>query len=329
MSEVQCDPAGRALSSIITKMIKNSGFPYNVFTNVVDSCVNSISDYGGSVFGFDQHEGPLKVHLRAARAFLGVPKNAVKCAILSEIDWLLPKNRTRVRMIRQLHRMLRMTNDRLTKKVLLWDKKLNNTGAVYTWYSEIKQILNDCNFQYIYETDAIFPLKPTILSIISSLKLKQNTEIKTGCLAMPKLRTFNIFKDFDKQATYLSKPLNFFQRRAIANIRIGSFRLKIETLRYMRPKIPFDRRFCVTCTNHNYEIECEQHYLFSCTAYTNIRQSWLSSLEKPDNFDDLEDNGEKLDIALNVAANIKLTANFILSAFDIRSKILCAQPGIT
>ena len=295
---------------------------------MVDSCVNSISDYGGSVFGFDQHEGPLKVHLRAARAFLGVPKNAVKCAILSEIDWLLPKNRTRVRMIRQLHRMLRMTNDRLTKKVLLWDKKLNNTGAVYTWYSEIKQILNDCNFQYIYETDAIFPLKPTILSIISSLKLKQNTEIKTECLAMPKLRTFNICKDFDKQATYLSKPLNFFQRRAIANIRIGSFRLKIETLRYMRPKIPFDRRFCVTCTNHNYEIECEQHYLFSCTAYTNIRQSWLSSLEKPDNFNDL-DNGEKLDIVLNVAANIKLTANFILSAFDIRSKILCAQPGIT
>ena len=87
MSEVQCDPAGRALSSIITKMIKNSGFPYNVFTNVVDSCVNSIADYGGCVFGFDQHEGPLKVHLRAARAFLGVPKNAVKCAILSEIDW--------------------------------------------------------------------------------------------------------------------------------------------------------------------------------------------------------------------------------------------------
>ena len=328
MSEVQCDPAGRALASIITKMIKNSGFPYNVFTNVVDSCVNSIADYGGSVFGFDQYEGPLKVHLRAARAFLGVPKNAVKCAILSEIDWLLPKNRTRVRMIRQLHRMLLMTNDRLTKKVLLWDKQLNNTGVVNTWYSEVKQILNDCNFQYIYETDAIFPLKPTILSITSALKSKQNVEIKNECFAMPKLRTFNLFKDFENQSIYLSKPLNFYQRRAIANIRIGSFRLKIETQRYVRPKIPFDRRFCMTCPNHNYEIECEQHYLFSCTAYSNLRQSWLSSLEKPDNFDNL-DSGEKLNIVLNIGANIKMTANFILSAFDIRSRILSAQPGIT
>ena len=140
---------------------------------------------------------------------------------------------------------------------------------------------------------------------------------------MPKLRTFNIFKDFENQSTYLSKPLNFFQRRAIANIRIGSFRLKIETQRYMRPKVPFDRRFCVTCPNHNYEIEDEQHYLFSCTAYSNLRQSWLFSVEKPDNFDDL-DNGEKLNIVLNMTPNIKQTANFILSAFDIRSKILCA-----
>ena len=77
-TDVQCEPAGRALSSIITKMIKNSWFPYNVFTKLVDSCVNSITDCGGSVIGFGQYEGPLKIYLRAARAFLGVPKNATK-----------------------------------------------------------------------------------------------------------------------------------------------------------------------------------------------------------------------------------------------------------
>ena len=136
-SESLCDSAGRALSSIITKMIKNSGFPYKVFTNLVNSCVNSITDYAGSVIGFDQHEGPLKIHLRAARAFLGVPKNAAKNAIISEIDWLLPKYRTRINMIRQLHRMLKINNDRVTKQVLMWDKILNNTGAVNTWYSEV------------------------------------------------------------------------------------------------------------------------------------------------------------------------------------------------
>ena len=140
---------------------------------------------------------------------------------------------------------------------------------------------------------------------------------------MHKIRTFNLFKNFENQAKYISKPLNFFQRRAIANLRIGSFRLRIETQRYYRPKVPYENRYCIVCPNHNYEIECEKHYLFSCTAYSDIRQTWLSRLEKPDNFDSL-DIEQKLDIVLNTSSNIKITANFILSAFDIRSKILLA-----
>ena len=156
-----------------------------------------------------------------------------------------------------------------------------------------------------------------------TLKSKQNNEIKTECLAMPKLRTFNLFKDFENPPSYLSKPLNFFQRRALANLRIGSFRLKIETQRYFRPKVPYEQRFCVTCPNHNNEIECEKHYLFSCTAYSNLRESWLSNLEKPDNFDSL-DIQQKLEIVFNMTANIKPTANYILNAFETRSKILSA-----
>ena len=41
-SEVLADSAGRALSSIFTKLIKNGGFPYNVYTTLVECCVNSI-----------------------------------------------------------------------------------------------------------------------------------------------------------------------------------------------------------------------------------------------------------------------------------------------
>ena len=214
-----------------------------------------------------------------------------------------------------------MTNDRLTKKVFLWGKTLNNMGLINTWYSEIKHILNDCNFHYIYELDALFPLKPTVLAITNTRKSKQNHELKTECLTMPKLRTFNLFKNYEEHPSFLSKPLNFFQRRAISNLRIGSFKLKIETQRYCRPKIPLERRLCTVCPNPNLEIECENHFLFLCTAYSDLRQLWLSRLAKPDNFDSL-DIKDKLDIVLNKADNIKVTTNFILSAFDFRSKLL-------
>ena len=67
------DSAGRALSSVITKMIKNGGFPFKVYTILYDACVTSITDYCGEVTGYQQHSSSLKIHLRAIRAFLGLP----------------------------------------------------------------------------------------------------------------------------------------------------------------------------------------------------------------------------------------------------------------
>ena len=36
------DSAGRALRSIITKMIKNGGFPYKVYSMLYDACVGCL-----------------------------------------------------------------------------------------------------------------------------------------------------------------------------------------------------------------------------------------------------------------------------------------------
>ena len=164
----------------------------------------------------------------------------------------------------------------------------------------------------------------------TSLKSKQNSELKIEYQPMPKLRTFNAFKDFENQPSYLIKPLNYFQRRAIATMRIGSFRIRAETQRYFRPKIPYERRFCITCPNENQEVECETHYLFSCSAYSNLRHTWLNTLEKPENFENLVLD-EKLKTVLNIPANMKHTANFIIDAFNARSKInlYCGNRGNT
>ena len=79
-----------------------------------------------------------------------------------------------------------MSDDRLTEQVLCWDKLLNDAGSVYTWYSEVKQILYECNFQNIYENGCRFPLKSTIDAIKNTMKLKLNYELKNKRLPMPK-----------------------------------------------------------------------------------------------------------------------------------------------
>ena len=62
--DILADSAGRALSSIITKMIKNGGFPYNVFCTLYQACVSSIVDYGGEVFGFLKYSSALQNSLQ-------------------------------------------------------------------------------------------------------------------------------------------------------------------------------------------------------------------------------------------------------------------------
>ena len=81
-AEIQADSAGRALSSIITKIIKNKGFPFSVYSVLYQSCVCSISQYSSEVFGFEENDSTFKLKLRAARAFLGLPKSVASFGAL-------------------------------------------------------------------------------------------------------------------------------------------------------------------------------------------------------------------------------------------------------
>ena len=87
------------------------------------------------MFGFDQYDSSFKVHLRAARAFLGLPKNVASFGLVSELDWLLPHFQTRVKMIQHYGRIMRMrtSGDRLMYRVFMWDHHLNESEQIKTW----------------------------------------------------------------------------------------------------------------------------------------------------------------------------------------------------
>ena len=158
----QAESAGRALGAIIAKMIKNNGFPLKIFALLYNACVVSIMDYSSGVTGFQKYQSALNIHLRAIRSFLGAPKNACNPGVLSEIDLLLPQFRTKLEMVRLYHRLLYMDNDRLTRKIMLWDKKLNEDNIVQSWTNDIKQIFIDCNLMEVFESETGFNKKHII-----------------------------------------------------------------------------------------------------------------------------------------------------------------------
>jgi hypothetical protein len=68
-------------------------------------------------------------------------------------------------------------------------------------------------------------------------------------------------------------------------------------------------------------VENEHHFTFVCSAYRNIRATWMSKLVLPENFYDLLES-EQLGLVLNDPNNVKITSQFLIDANDVISKIL-------
>ena len=154
-----------------------------------------------------------------------------------------------------------------------------------------------------------------IADLRSSMITKQRDLVKTECLRKPKLRTFILFKDYDKLPPHIGKPLTFIERKTMSKIRLGILPLRLETARFQRPVVPEDQRLCYCDSG---DTESEQHVLFHCKMYDSLRQLWLEKLNVPLNFVDLPIE-EKLKLVLNHDQNVHPTAQFVVSLMDLRS----------
>ena len=196
------------------------------------------------------------------------------------------------------NRIVKMGENRLTKKVFLWDKQLNDANQISSWSSEIKSIFSECNMLNIYDTCSPFNIKSTINEMQQIFKTKQQMYLKAECESKPKLRTFSKIKNFQEIPAYIVKPLTFLQRRFIGKTRLGSLQIRLETGRFSRPVLEEHLRICLVCDQVNHggqQIENEHHFIFICSTYNTLRRELLKKLTIP---------------------------QFIISAFDMRSKII-------
>ena len=211
-----------------------------------------------------------------------------------------------------------MSDQRLPKKIMLWDKKVSEQFHFQTWYTEVKMIFETHNMLQFFGHGSYVP--STITKLKESMQLKQNVELRVRCREKPKLRTFITFKDFGPTPMYLLKPLSFVQKKFIAQLRLSALPIRIETGRYERPKLDVHERLCPSC-NDGRSIENEEHFIFYCSQYSELREIWIDQLQKNDDFFNLE-TSEKFKIIFDKPENIKCSAQFIINIYDRRSKII-------
>ena len=212
-----------------------------------------------------------------------------------------------------------MKNSRLTKKIISWDKIISEQFGFQTWYTEIKTIFETHNMLAFFERQGS-DQKYIIENMKQSMLVKQNVELKLKCEAKPKLRTFNTFKDFGTTPPYLLMPISFVQKKFLAKIRLSALPIRIETGRYERPKLLIQQRLCPSCKDGQ-SIENEEHFIFSCSKYNILREIWLNKLKKETNFF-TQNISEKFRTIFDKAENVKITAQYIINCYNVRSKII-------
>ena len=124
-------------------------------------------------------------------------------------------------MIRFYHRLTLMSEDRLTKRVFLWDLNLTQNNRISSiWSQEIKYVLSRNSLVSFFSLD-LFNLKFIIKTLQDSLKLKDLGRLHAESCKSTKLRTYVHISGDRGAKTCMRKPLSYIQRKYMAKLRLG------------------------------------------------------------------------------------------------------------
>ena len=103
-------------------------------------------NYASEIWGYRGYEQIDQVQNRAIRAYLGIHGFGPNLSIQGVMGWTDGSIRRRVNMVRYWNRLVRLNDDRLTKKGFLWGLRQTTKG----WASEMREIFDKVGMLEIY-----------------------------------------------------------------------------------------------------------------------------------------------------------------------------------
>ena len=276
------------------------------------------------MIGFHRYPAIEKLHSKALRFYLGTGKTAPLCGLRSEMSWPEPRSRTQARMFGYYLHLRDLPDDRITKKVFLFDQNFSQKHTnQMCWSSEIKQIMDRNNLLLVSRALAHKDLK---MLLKNSLLTHDIRKFKQDCSNSSMLRTYNTllspFVDHSSVTKYVKFNLPFIVRKRLCQLRLGCLPLKIQTDRYIKPRIPPSERYCCQpeCISSSPTrfVEDEVHFLCICKQYDNLRNDLYTKVDFP-MFSTMTIHN-KFNLLLTHPPLAKIVGQFIVDAFDTRLK---------
>ena len=230
-----------------------------------------------------------KINQRACRTILSVNKKASRLAVLSELGRYPVLLKALVATISyEWHLRHRSPLDSLARLAL--GEMESFIGAGHDcWLARVRSVCDLLQVKHLHgqlSPDAVRGQVKKILRSKFEMHWKDEvTDPKLGADNKPhnKLRFYSQFKSCFKTEYYVQNVKNRNQRCWLSRLRISAHNLAMEKLRYCKPPIPADLRFCNYCGGGSQNVpkfqDSETHFLMECKTFEIKRACFLKRLE--------------------------------------------------
>ncbi len=152
------------------------------------------------------------------RLFLGVHKFAPNLSINAYMGWIPSKICRHTEILRKWNRLVKMEDNRLTKKVFFWDKMFGR----FSWCSDIHKYFNELQIEHVFYSE-----NPANIDLA---KFRHFCEQWPNQIQnVSKLCPYTKFKSCYGIDPYVCTIYNHGHRAILAKFRSGILPLSIET----------------------------------------------------------------------------------------------------
>ena len=274
---------GRALGSMINKYKAINDLGYDTYTKLYHSLVAPITDYGSAVWGFKSYDSLDKVQNRATRFYTGVHKYAPILGHVGDMGWASNRGRWKINILRLWNRLTGIENDRLLKKIFIWDKEQHMLDNKSNFSAHAKQLLISLGKRDLYDRTEPIDIEAAKIIIADQEKTQWAHNVK----GKPKLDFLACIKSMFGVEPYIKMNISRYERSLLSQLRYGILQIQLETGRYQNENRA--NRLCKICNSG--DIEDQHHFILKCPAYSIRRGMFIDKVkEKITDWDNLSDN---------------------------------------
>jgi hypothetical protein len=240
----------------------------NTFFKIFDTKIQPILLYSAEVWGLNILEHIEKVHMLACKRFLGVPARTPNKMVYGDLGRYPLYVNSYVSCLRFWFKLLDMKFERLPYKAYQMLLELDRTGKK-CWASKVREIFCLTGFNFVWLQQGVGDVK-AFLIVFKQRLIDMFIQEWTGTIRdRNRYDIYRTFKTVFEKEKYILDMDTYCFRVAVTQLRFNVLPLNNNMHRYCESD---HKKFCPFCNDQN---ENEQHFLFTCPVFEDLRIKFL------------------------------------------------------